>query len=141
VHPFRRSKMAELFVLYPDYFLSNIKYRFRNLEQFLPQGLHNHACIRDKEAKFSTTDDHLHITSGQGKGQPPADTLALLTRATDPDIKFLCVNDFPQLVEIIPNAGEWIAQAIGGFPVRAKNTTIERLCLQSEDAAINLAKA
>ncbi|MFT4574426.1 Stealth CR1 domain-containing protein [Marinomonas primoryensis] len=140
VHPFRRSKMAELFALYPDYFLSNIKYRFRNLEQFLPQGLHNHACIRDKEAKVSTTDDHLHITSGQGKGQPPADTLALLTRATDPDIKFLCVNDLPQLVEIIPNAGEWIAQAIGGFPVRAKNTTIERLCLQSEDAAINLAK-
>ncbi|RNF51415.1 hypothetical protein EBI00_05805 [Marinomonas hwangdonensis] len=116
VHPFRRSKMAELFARYPEYFLSNIKHRFRNLEQFLPQGLHNHACIRNEEAKLSTQKDHLHITSGQGKGQPPADTLALLTRATDPDIKFLCVNDLPQLVEIIPNAADWIAKAIGGFP-------------------------
>ncbi|WP_369919699.1 Stealth CR1 domain-containing protein [Marinomonas polaris] len=141
VHPFRRSKMAELFARYPDKFLNNIKYRFRNLDQFFPQGLHNHACIRDKEAKVSTTDDHLHISSGHGKGQPPADTLALLTRATEPEIKFLCVNDLPQLVEIIPNAEEWIAQAIGGFPALAKNTTIERLCLQSEESATNLAEA
>lgn len=116
VHPFRRSKMAELFARYPDDFLNNIQHRFRNLAQFFPQGLHNHACIRDKEAKISTADDHLHLISGQGKGQPTEDTLALLTKATDPDIKFLCVNDLPQLVEIIPDAADWIARAIGGFP-------------------------
>ena len=116
VHPFRRSIMAELFARYPDEFLQNIKYRFRNLAQFFPQGLHNHACLRDQKAKVSTTVDHLHIISGQGKGQPPADTLALLSKATEPDIKFLCVNDLPQLVEIIPDARDWIAQAIGGFP-------------------------
>uniref|UniRef100_A6W231 Capsular polysaccharide phosphotransferase SacB n=1 Tax=Marinomonas sp. (strain MWYL1) TaxID=400668 RepID=A6W231_MARMS len=137
VHPFRRSKMAELFVKYPDKFLNNIKYRFRNLKQFFPQGLHNHACIMDKEAKINTSGDHLHISSGYGKGLPPADTLAILNRATDPSIKFLCVNDLPQLVEIIPNAAEWIAQAIGGFPaLMTENTTIERLCQQSERVEI-----
>lgn len=141
VHPFRRSKMAELFALYPDVFLNNIKYRFRNLAQFFPQGLHNHACIRDKEAKISLKDDHLHISSGQGKGQPPADTLALLTRATDPDIKFLCVNDLPQLVEIIPNAGELIAQAIGGFSECANNTTNVDFFPASEETLLGLEKA
>jgi hypothetical protein len=141
VHPFRRSKMAELFARYPDKFLNNIKYRFRNLEQFFPQGLHNHACILDKEVKINTSDDHLHISSGYGKGQPPVDTLAILNRAADPDIKFLCVNDLPQLVEIIPNAAEWIAQAIGGFPVRDEHTAIEELCLQLKEATIDLAEA
>lgn len=141
VHPFRRSKMAELFARYPDRFLSNIKYRFRNLEQFFPQGLHNHACIWDKEAKINTTNDHLHISSGYGKGQPPEDTLALLIKATDPEIKFLCVNDLPQLVEIIPNAAEWIAQAIGGFSVRNKKTTIEECAWNQEVPTIELEKA
>ncbi|RBP79584.1 hypothetical protein EBI01_15295 [Marinomonas rhizomae] len=139
VHPFRRSKMAELFAQYPDKFLNNIKYRFRNLDQFLPQGLHNHACIIGKEAKISAEDDHLHISSGQGKGQPSADTLALLTRAAEPNIKFLCVNDLPQLIEIIPNADELIAQAIGGFSVYVQNTTVEGLCLQPEDTLKEIA--
>lgn len=136
VHPFRRSKMAELFARYPDDFFINITYRFRNLAQFLPQGLHNHACIHDQEAKISLVDDHLHISSGQGKGQPASDTLALLSKAIDPGIKFLCVNDLPQLVEIIPNATEWLTQAIGGFPKLAENTTIDTFRLQSEEAAI-----
>ncbi|MCB5161480.1 Stealth CR1 domain-containing protein [Marinomonas algarum] len=116
VHPFRRSKMAELFARYPDVFLNNIQYRFRNLAQFLPQGLHNHACLQDQEAVILTKKDHLHIVSGQGKGLPVAETLALLDRAADPDIKFLCVNDLPQLVELIPDAEERIAQVVGGFP-------------------------
>lgn len=141
VHPFLRSKMAELFARYPDEFLNNIKYRFRNLEQFFPQGLHNHACILDKEAKLSVVDDHLHISSGYGKGKPLTDTLAILSRATDPDIKFLCVNDLPQLVEIIPNAAEWIALAVGGFPVQTKNTTMEMLGLQLEEVMTNQAEA
>ncbi|MGO2512480.1 Stealth CR1 domain-containing protein [Marinomonas polaris] len=137
VHPFRRSKMAELFARFPDCFLNNIKYRFRNLEQFFPQGLHNHACIIDKEAKINTLDDHLHISSGYGKGKPLTDTLAILSRATDPSIKFLCVNDLPQLIEIIPNAAEWIAQAVGGFPLSDSNSTSERLCLQPDSVEID----
>ncbi|UTV98999.1 Stealth CR1 domain-containing protein [Marinomonas rhizomae] len=136
VHPFRRSKMAELFARFPDCFVNNIQYRFRNLEQFFPQGLHNHACIMDKEAKINTSDDHLHISSGYGKGQPPADTLAILQRATDPDIKFLCVNDLPQLIEVIPNAAEWVAQAIGGFSGRVKNTTMDMSCLKTDETGI-----
>jgi len=68
VHPLRRSVMSQLFDDSRDAFLDNIGHRFRDLSQFLPQGLHNHACIAAEEALFSETVDHLHISSGQGLG-------------------------------------------------------------------------
>ena len=116
VHPLRRSQMARLFDQHQENFVNNIKHRFRDLSQFLPQGLHNHACIADGDAVISTTDDHLHIWSGQGNGRSPAETRTILQRAHNSDIKFLCVNDLPQLEEIIPEARDWLGRAIGGFP-------------------------
>jgi hypothetical protein len=115
VHPLRRSVMSKLFDLYRDIFTLNVSYRFRDLSQFLPQGLHNHACIAAHEAAFSVAQDYLHIRSGQGVGSCPSETISLLRRATDPSIKFLCVNDLPQLENVVPEAPEWISNAIGGF--------------------------
>lgn len=119
VHPFRRSKMAALFDKYPQHFINNIKHRFRDLSQFLPQGLHNHACISEEDALISLADDHLHIVSGQGNGSLPSETWKLLQRAHNPDTKFLCVNDLPQLQALIPQARDWLGQAIGGFAGRS----------------------
>jgi|TARA_B110000908_G_scaffold23146_1_gene26310 hypothetical protein len=117
VHPMRRSVMAELFDKDRDTFIENIKYRFRDLRQFLPQSLHNHACIAAEKAVVHTEDDHLHIESGQGIGRPPGETSALLQKARNPEIKFLCVNDLPQLEMVVPQAREWLRGVIGGFPV------------------------
>ena len=117
VHPMRRSVMAELFDNNRDSFIENIQYRFRDLRQFLPQGLHNHACIAAEKAVVHKEDDHLHIISGQGIDRPPKETLALLQRASSPEIKFLCVNDLPQLETVIPQAREWLRNMVGGFPV------------------------
>jgi len=119
VHPFRRSKMATLFEKYPEHFMNNITHRFRDLSQFLPQGLHNHACIAEGDTVISVLDDHLHIISGQGNGRSTAETWVLLQRAHDPDIKFLCVNDLPQLEALIPQARDWLDLAIGGFAGRS----------------------
>ena len=116
VHPLRRSKMARLFDEYPGAFLNNIQHRFRDLSQFLPQGLHNHACIADQDAVLNFSDDHLHIGSGQGNGSSPAETSTLLRSAINSNTKFLCVNDLPQLEELIPEARDWLSRAIGGFP-------------------------
>jgi len=116
VHPLRRSVMALLFDKHRDAFIENIRHRFRDLSQFLPQGLHNHACIVAGNAVVNTADDHLHIESGQGIGRPPAETWALLQSADNPEIKFLCVNDLPQLELVIPNAREWLRRVVGGFP-------------------------
>jgi len=119
VHPMKRSVMAELFDQDRDAFIENIKYRFRDLRQFLPQGLHNHTCIAAEKAVVHTKDDHLHIVSGQGVGCSPAETLALLERANSPEIKFLCVNDLPQLETVIPQAREWLRGVVGGFTIRS----------------------
>lgn len=116
VHPLRRSVLSQLFDQHREVFMSNIGHRFRDLSQFLPQGLHNHACIAAHEADFSATEDYLHIKSGQGLGCCPSETLALLRRATDSVIKFLCVNDLPQLEQVVPEARDWLSEAIGGFP-------------------------
>ena len=89
------------------------------MRQFSPQNLHNHACIAAEKAIVHTDDDHLHIVSGQGIGRPPIETLALLQRASTTEIKFLCINDLPQLETVIPQARELLCRVIGGFTVGA----------------------
>jgi hypothetical protein len=116
VHPLRRSVMARLFDQHREVFIDNIRHRFRDLGQFLPQGLHNHACIAAQDVVIHTADDHLHIKSGQGLGCSPDETWSLLDSAAKPEIKFLCVNDLPQLEKVVPEAREWLRSAIGGFP-------------------------
>lgn len=115
VHPLKRSKMALLFEEHKEEFEKNIEHRFRNIEQFLPQGLHNHACIADQEAILHEVTDHIHIKSGQGKGAPATETRALLSSVLNSEIKFLCVNDLPQLEQVIPEAREWLHRVVGGF--------------------------
>ena len=119
VHPIRRSIMAELFGKYRNTFLENIKYRFRDLRQFSPQSLHNHACIAANKAIVHTEDDYIHIVSGQGIGRPQVETLELLQKASSPENKFLCINDLPQLETVIPHAREWLRDVVGGFTAGA----------------------
>lgn len=120
VHPLRRSVMARLFSDHRTAFLANIGHRFRDLSQFLPQGLHNHACIAADQARLQTHVDHCHIKSGQGQGKTVPETRVALRQALRPGIKFLCVNDLPQLERGVPEAREWLRRAIGGFD-RAKS--------------------
>lgn len=115
VHPMRRSVMSQLFQQHKDAFTGNITYRFRDLNQFLPQGLHNHACIAVHEAVLEVANDHLHIKSGQGLDRCPSETLRLLGEAATSVFKFICVNDLPQLEAVVPDAREWLSLAIGGF--------------------------
>ena len=64
-----------------------------------------------------TEDDYLQIASGQGVDRPQVETLALLQKANKPEIKFLCVNDLPQLETVIPHVREWLNDVVGGFAV------------------------
>ena len=113
VHPMRRTVMAQLFDQHRQTFLDNIGFRFRDLSQFLPQGLHNHICIAAGDAVIQTQKDHLHLKSGQGVGRDPAETWALLRTVAAPEIKFLCVNDLPQLEALIPDARDWLRSVVG----------------------------
>jgi Stealth protein CR2, conserved region 2/Stealth protein CR1, conserved region 1 len=112
VHPLRRSVMAMLFEKLTAAFLQNITYRFRDLSQFVPQSLHNHACILDDQFVIETAEDHLHLRTGAVLDYPLDDVRAYLRRALEPQFKFLCINDLPQLENAIPETRDWIERAI-----------------------------
>ena len=47
-HPLRKSTFKKYFEANPDVFIENIKHKFRNENQFTPQGLANHIEIKNK---------------------------------------------------------------------------------------------
>jgi hypothetical protein len=51
-HPLRKSTFEKYFDTNKDVFVENIKYRFRNDNQFTPQGLANHIEIKNKTCIF-----------------------------------------------------------------------------------------
>ena len=114
VHPFRRSVMAHLFDVHCESLEANIAHRFRDISQFLPQGAHNHHCIATEQAVIAQEVDHLHIKSGQGNGEAPHSVRSLLQPEALAGIRFLCVNDLPQLEKLVPDARALINAAIGG---------------------------
>ena len=114
VHPMRVSVMAGLFATHRKAFERNIAYRFRDLAQFLPQGLHNHDCLSRDAAVIAAQPDYLHITSGQGAGGSGTEVADLLKPDAMKGIRFLCVNDLPQLETLVPDARMLIEAAIGG---------------------------
>ncbi|KPF63223.1 stealth family protein [Porphyrobacter sp. AAP60] len=112
VHPLRRSVLAGLYDQHRGAFAANIGHRFRCVSQFLPQGLHNHACIAAGGAVLHTAEDHLHLRTGAVHDYPLPRVREYLARALQPQFKFLCVNDLPQVEAAIPDTRDWIERAI-----------------------------
>lgn len=116
-HPCLRPTMAQLHSRFAAAFRANAGYRMRNIHQFSPQSLHNHACILNKTATVNSVKDHCHIYSGQGVGAVDGTIAALLQNIDEtPDIKMLCINDLPQLEALYPDIRGWLAQAVTGAP-------------------------
>lgn len=112
VHPLRRSVLAQLYDDHRAEFMANIGHRFRCVSQFLPQSLHNHACIAAGAAVVQTAEDHLHLRTGAVEDYPLPHVRAYLASALQPQFKFLCVNDLPQVEAAIPDTRDWIERAI-----------------------------
>ena len=115
VHPMRRSVFSALWDQHRPAFLANVGHRFRDTGQFLPQGLHNHSCIAAGAAVLTTADDHLHVRVGAVGDYGAAAVSDYLRRAGKPGMKFLCVNDLPQVEAAVPETRAWIETAIGGM--------------------------
>jgi hypothetical protein len=113
VHPMQRSVMAELFETYRDQFVSNAGYRFRCTQQFVVQSLHNHACLAAGNAAILDTRDYLHVAVGAFNTWSVDDVHAYLASAERHDIKFLCINNLPEVERNFPEARLWIEEAIG----------------------------
>ena len=112
VHPLRRSVLAQLYDRHRAAFVANLGHRFRCISQFLPQALHNHACIAAGSAVLHQAEDHLHLRTGAVQDYPLPQVRAYLARALQPQFKFLCVNDLPQVEAAIPDTRDWIERAI-----------------------------
>ena len=113
VHPLHVSVMADLFETFAEDCARNAGFRFRCTEQFLPQSLHNHACLASGNAAILDTRDYLHVAVGALDQWSIDDVHAYLGRAERHDIKFLCVNDLPAVERNFPDARAWIEAAIG----------------------------
>lgn len=113
VHPMRCSVMAKLLDSFPEESARNASFRFRCVDQFLPQSLHNHACLSSGNAAILDTRDYLHVAVGALDHWTLADVRAYLGRAARHEIKFLCVNDLPELERKFPDVRGWIEDAIG----------------------------
>lgn len=113
VHPMQVSVMAKLFDTYAQECTRNAGFRFRCTDQFLPQSLHNHACLASGNAAILDTRDYLHIAVGASGKWSVGDVHAYLGRAERDAIKFLCVNDLPEVELNFPDARAWIEEAIG----------------------------
>jgi Stealth protein CR2, conserved region 2/Stealth protein CR1, conserved region 1 len=114
VHPILRSVMEELFAERRAAFLDNCGHRFRCTEQFLPQSLHNHACILSDRAEIRDRHDTLHVAVGAFEKWSVEDVHNYLRSAERHLIKFLCVNDLPEVERNFPEARAWIEEAIMG---------------------------
>ncbi len=113
IHPMNKSVMAQLFEDYRAEFVRNIAHRFRVTDQFLPQGLYNHASIRSGTYKTVGRRDHIHLASGAFEKWSTREVTDHLLKAAAPGIKFLCVNDLPDVEQNIPDARQLIEQIIG----------------------------
>ncbi len=120
VHPMLRSVMAELVAAYPAECAANARFRFRCSQQFLPQSLHNHACLATGKATILAVRDYVHVAvgaiggAGSAGGWPARDVLSHFRRAERHEIKLLCVNDLPEVERRYPGARGWIEAAIAG---------------------------
>ena len=114
-HPCLRRTMVHLHSRFEAAFRDNARCQMRDIRQFSPQSLHNHACLLQKTATLHPVKDHYHIYSGQGVGASDGTIPALLQTIKDtPDLKMLCVNDLPQLEALYPDIRSWLAQAVTG---------------------------
>jgi hypothetical protein len=113
IHPMTKSIMARLFEEFHAEFTQNISHRFRVTDQFLPQGLYNHACIKTGNYTIVSKRDHIHLASGAFDKWSAREVTNHLLKAATPDIKFLCVNDLPVVERNIPEARNLIEHIIG----------------------------
>ena len=112
VYPMQRSIMETLFAEHRDAFTANGTFRFRSTDQFLPQSLHNHYCLKHDLGCISDEKDHLHIPANTDGDWNLEQIENALTTLQEAGIKLLCINDLPEIERRLPDVRQWIETAI-----------------------------
>ncbi len=123
VHPMQRSIMAQLFADHHDQFVRNGSFRFRCIAQFLPQSLHNHHCIKNGLGRIHEYRDYVHVTADESVQETAHQIDGLLSSVDNANMKFLCINNLPELESRLPDIRRWIGTAIRDKKQQHSNDT------------------
>jgi len=95
-HPIRAETLRNYYDEHPKQFEGNIKYRFRNTDQFSSVYLANHLEIKKNQAELNPPDDFMMIN-----GETDFSMLInrKLKKIADGDVKFVCVQGFEKFQE------------------------------------------
>lgn len=95
-HPIRTETLRSYYAEHPKQFEENIKYRFRNTDQFSSIYLANHLEIKKNQAELKPADDFMMING-------ETDFSMLINRKLKKiaygDVKFVCVQGFEKFQE------------------------------------------
>lgn len=95
-HPVRKRTLEEFFEENPGVFSENIKYKFRNLEQFNGIYLANHLEIRKGEAKLKDSSDVVMLN---GEMDFTFNLKKKIQKIEDKDVRFICLQGFEMFKE------------------------------------------
>jgi hypothetical protein len=90
-HPVRTETLQEFFALHPGLFEDNIRYRFRNMEQFSAIFLSSHLEIKHGNAILQKPQAHMMIN---GETDLELSIRLKLRKISDDEIRFLCLQGF-----------------------------------------------
>jgi len=90
-HPVKTKTLQKFFKKNPSIFEKNIRYRFRNLDQFNGIYLANHLEIKNEQAVLKGTDDILMIN---GEMDYSFQVNSKLKKIEQQDVRFICIQGF-----------------------------------------------
>lgn len=92
-YPMRKSTLEDFFLKNKEFFIENIKYKFRDFDQFAVTSLSNHIEIDSNKAKLKGYDDALMFCFNRDSNEKINKKFEILERG---NIKFLCIQSFEQ---------------------------------------------
>jgi hypothetical protein len=90
-HPIRKETLREFFENNPKYFTENIKFRFRNLEQYNGVYLANHLEIKNKNAVLCDAKDAIMLN---GEMDFNFNVNRKVRKIKDKNVRFVCIQGF-----------------------------------------------
>jgi hypothetical protein len=121
-----RSLFQHLFDRDPDAFIKNASYRFRNPEQFLPVGLHEHAALADGLAELWGTRDWLHFSIKNCRKDPFPRVGVKMNDLISAGKKLYCINDYKSLKKRFPIIEICLEHATGPAQPYERQATIKQ---------------
>lgn len=127
-HPLKKSVLQAQFNKAPETFIKNASYRFRNISQFWPIGLHNHCALAAKQAVIKNDQkDWVHFSVAFCRDASAKKIKKRLKRLLHPDILLGCLNFTEAVVEKVPKAMSFIDLATSSTGITLKLQKIKSI--------------